>query len=510
MRIQRYLVCSLIVFLFSAVVFAAVGDPRLDEARDLFRQGSEETSRRASIICREVNTVEAAELMLEILKSTGMGPGLPSGHYRDIVWEEMGKLTDPYAKARIELELKKNKDSPWVRAWTAELLGIYGDQEYTRTLTKALKDKDPRVRASAAEALGRLVFPDKNQATEKAVLALTKVTSGKHPFERTNALIALMKLAPEDWTQKYILATEGRAADKDGGVRCALLGALPELAPGQVEAVSARALDDEDWRVRLQAVNHLAAARSKTAIDRLIDATEDERPTIRLRAMDYLRELTGQGHRQTQGWRAWWKNSRATFTFPEGSAKGQKPTSEGETVATYNGIRVDSDHVAFLIDKSSAMREQLVSQGKSKEMFAQAQLEEVLGKLPEGVTFNVYTYELDVEVFSEKGPLELTKKSKKKALDFVKDQRTKASKDIWQVLEMVVSDPHIDTIYLLSSGEPDTGKYVHWNRVTAHLQDINRYQMVTVHTIAYSDNGWYREQMEKIAQATGGEFKWFE
>jgi len=71
---------------------AAVGDPRLDKARDLFRQGSEDTCRRASIICREVNTVEAAELMLEILSSTGFGPRLSAGHYRDIVWEEMGSL----------------------------------------------------------------------------------------------------------------------------------------------------------------------------------------------------------------------------------------------------------------------------------------------------------------------------------------------------------------------------------------------------------------------------------
>jgi len=419
-------------------------------------------------------------------------------------------LTDSYAKARIELELKENRDSPNVRAWAAELLGIYGNQDYARTLTKALKDKDPMVRASAAEALGRLKFPDKNQASEKAVLALAKIALGKDPFERANALIALMKLEPEGWTQKYLFATEGRAADKDGGVRCALLGALPDLAPGQVESVSARALDDEDWRVRIQAVDHLAAARTKTAIDRLIDATEDERPIIRLRAIDYLRELTGQAHRQTEGWRTWWQTSRETFTFPEGSAKGQKPTSEGETVATYNGIRVDSDHVAFLIDKSAAMREPLISAGKSKELAAQAQLEEALAQLPEGVHFNVYTYELEVEVFNEKGPVELDKKNRKKALEFVKDQRTKASKDIWQVLEMVVSDPNIDTIYLLSSGEPDTGKYVHWNRVTAHLRDINRFQMVTVHTIAYSGNDWYREQMEKIALATGGEFKWFE
>jgi len=77
------------------------------------------------------------------------------------------------------------------------------------------------------------------------------------------------------------------------------------------------------------------------------------------------------------------------------------------------------------------------------------------------------------------------------------------------VLEKVVSDPDIDTAYLLSSGEPDTGLYVHYNRVTRHLRDLNRFHKVVVHTIVYSERKWFRDQLEKIALATGGEFKWF-
>jgi hypothetical protein len=51
---------------------------------------------------------------------------------------------------------------------------------------------------------------------------------------------------------------------------------------------------------------------------------------------------------------------------------------------------------------------------------------------------------------------------------------------------------------------------VHWNRVTWHLADLNRFHKVVVHTIAYSDNQWFRDQLEKIAEVTGGEFRWFE
>ena len=68
-----------------------------------------------------------------------------------------------------------------------------------------------------------------------------------------------------------------------------------------------------------------------------------------------------------------------------------------------------------------------------------------------------------MKVFSKR-PVKCDPKQQKKALEFVGKQQTTGAKDIWKLLEMVVSDPDIDTAYLLSSGEPDVGLYVHWNR----------------------------------------------
>jgi hypothetical protein len=51
---------------------------------------------------------------------------------------------------------------------------------------------------------------------------------------------------------------------------------------------------------------------------------------------------------------------------------------------------------------------------------------------------------------------------------------------------------------------------VHWNRVTWHLAEMDRFRKVVVHAIAYSDSAWYREQLQKIAEVTGGEFRYFE
>jgi len=46
--------------------------------------------------------------------------------------------------------------------------------------------------------------------------------------------------------------------------------------------------------------------------------------------------------------------------------------------------------------------------------------------------------------------------------------------------------------------------------VTRHLRDLNRFHKVTIHTVVYSERKWFRDQLEKIARATGGDFKWFE
>ena len=57
------------------------------------------------------------------------------------------------------------------------------------------------------------------------------------------------------------------------------------------------------------------------------------------------------------------------------------------------------------------------------------------------------------------------------------------------------------------TGQPDIGLYVHWNRVTRHLRNLNRFHKVVVHSIAFTDNEGYQQQLEKIAEATGGEFR---
>jgi hypothetical protein len=281
-----------------------------------------------------------------------------------------------------------------------------------------------------------------------------------------------------------------------------------EAYPEQAEALSVEGLKDEDWRPRVQALENLSGIRTKTAVDALIGALEDGRPVVAARAITALQILTGQRHTKREEWERWWMENRESFDFPEGSG-GRVRSKAGKTETAFNGIKLESDHVAFLIDKSKAMREQLSSRGKSKDSAAHEELAGVFEKLQGRLTFNIFCYEMRVRAYQDR-PAKLTRSVARKALEFHDKSPIGGQKDIWAALMAVIDNPVLDTAYLLSSGEPDVGEYVHWNRVTYQLKEINRFHKVIFHTIAYSDNQWYRDQLEKIAEATGGDFEWFE
>ena len=471
-------------------------DPRLAEARKLLWESPEGSCVQGAGLCVQMNSPESVELLLEVLRTTA-DRGLAAAHYRDVVWGALQEITDLYARRVVEKELKENKKSAWVRQWCAETLGLYGLHDYGPSLTVALKDKEDDVRAAAARAIGRIGYKPAQKNLEKA-------SRSRNPLVRANAVEALALIDPELNERAYLKGLE----DKDGGVRCALTATALVAYPDEAEALSASMMEDEDWRPRMQAVDNLAEIKTKTSVDTLIAALEDGRPAVAARAIQSLQLLTHERHTRADQWTRWWAANRATFEFPEGRADLHRE-SGGDTVSTFNGIRLESDHVAFLMDKSQAMDERLNSRGKSKDEAAHEELTQVLSNLEGRLTFNVFCYALQVRPYSDES-VKLTKPTSKKALAFHEKAPISGRKDIWAVLIAVLEDPELDTAYLLSSGEPDTGTYVHWNRVTYQLKELNRFHKVVFHSIAYSDNKWYRDQLEKIADATGGQFEWFE
>ncbi len=471
---------------------AAAKKEKLDKAAVLLHGPQEPQVREGAHLCLEVNDVEAVQLLLKTL--AGNQP-----HFRDIVWEVLPDITDPYARRAVMQELKQNKKDEGVRQWCAELLGKYGEIELAPPLIDVLADGDARLRAAAARSLGKL-------KCKEAAKKLEKLVADKDPIARANAIEALARIDASAYAATFSTGLH----DPDGGVRCALLGAQPELYPTQVETTAATLLTDPDWRPRLQCVENLEPIQTLTAVDALVQASGDGRPVVAAKATAQLQKLSGKKFTLKPQWELWWKEARATFQFPDGKEKASTPApSEHRTSATYHGIDIASDHVAFVLDKSGDMSKPATG-GGSKDAQALAELKRALDHLQGGTfRFNVWTYG-DETRRMEKQPIPLDDKSEKHALAWTEKVDCNGRKAIWDVLSAVVSDPDVDTVFLLSSGEPEVGLYVHWNRVCEQLADLNRFHKVVVHTVCWNDSKWYREQLEHIALATGGTFKGIE
>src|SRR5262245_18026725 len=124
-------ICLLLLTALPAALLHAQAKSDLARARELLERPAEKEVKEGADICLAANNVAAVELMLEVLAATERRSPihLAPGHYRDIVWDRLAKITDRYARARIELELKTGQDQR-VRQWCAELLGIFGDRSF--------------------------------------------------------------------------------------------------------------------------------------------------------------------------------------------------------------------------------------------------------------------------------------------------------------------------------------------------------------------------------------------
>jgi HEAT repeat protein len=469
------------------LLLVLLGGADLEEAKKKLLDGEEGVVRQGAQICLEANSPEGVTLLLKTL-------GGSQPHMRDISFEYLEKFTNPYAIAVVEKELVSNKDEG-MRAWCADLLGAYAGRGRLDPLHRALSDGAVRVRTSAARALGRL-------GLKESAAKLAPLKSHADPSLHAAALIAWARCDPKKNAPALIAAL----GDRDAGVRTALLAAAAEVVPEQALERATAALADADWRVRLQAVEILDRIGTKEAIPALIDRVGEPRPRVSNTAEKSLRWITGKEIAGKKAWQGWWEASGGSFEPPSASAPASGPASApaaAKTVVTYYGLPVESDHVAFLIDRGATMANSSATGKGSKMDEVTAELEKTLRALPDTTRFNVYSYAGEVTAWGKKSET-VGPKSIAAALAFLRSQSLAGRKNIWEAILAPLEDPDIDTFYLMSDGEPQDGEYVHWNRVVDHFQRRNAFRKVVVHTVSISDpkwsdstKEWYRSQLRE-------------
>lgn len=475
-------------------------------------------------------------------------------------------LDDPRAAVR---------DAAWAR------LGEAASPEAALALAEdGLTSPSVRVRAGAAEALGR--SPMGGPAVGALLAALDR--------DRENRLAVAWALGRTGDARAFDPLAR-LLADRDWRVRGEAIEALVAIDAARAAPLVAAAVDDDPtWQVRSRALALLAAADPAGAFERArdivhgaaADGLRDARPfQILLASLDVLRglgpgiarpeeirlavrdlidlldwktgrmaqeigrtltALTGQRLQpDPESWSVWWDIAGPAFRPDEvlRPAPDLPPIDQMRRIR-YHGVPVVSDHVAFVVECSASLDEDITYDSeetlvvfvngrppprgrpplehphihtRSRNRLSRAELSWTVRWLPESTQFNIIFFA--TEPVPWEGRLVFaTLQNVERALSTIglaeiPDEPPLARSNPYGALQLALADPAVDTIYLLVNGAPSAGDVVGAERLRFEIRKINRYRRTAIYPLLLG--GRERDPREyglweNLARENEGEF----
>ncbi len=500
--------------LLALPVGAADGPPYRDPKRGVQKQTE------AAAAARDV-----ARKGKEAAKDVLVSLGDDSGVVRDAVFLEILKWSaEDLAALQPGLELKDEIACRNV----AEAFGRKRVASARKSLETLLKRrKEPGALVEIARALGEIGDPESAKELELALRA------GKDPWVSDAALVAVTKCDPKG----AVARLEKAFADEELSLRISALLRLAELDEPRAAAAALAAVKTKDqlkprgspWIPRLlfAALDTLSGLKDrgksaptiKEAIDALIPRIDIEEGRARHEVCQTLRSLTGEHDIADEkfAWESWWKVQRDSFDpskvkpRPKGEGGGAGDGAGG-TVVRYHGIPIYSKRVCFMLDLSGGMDRVIddkVAESPRRLDYAKKELAEVLRSLDEDVAVNIIFFSSTYDsAAKELVPL---KRSRRAFIDFVSKQEIPETVhmnrgNIYDPLVLAMDDPSIDTVFLLSEGNPTEGLFQDKDRFVFHMSQRNRLAQTRVFTLFIGSAGSARGYVRAIAEATGGDF----
>lgn len=427
-----------------------------------------------------------------------------------------------------------------LRAALAALIGDLADEATDKKLVKAIGKGKPHEREFALLAAGRAV-DDKGLAAVRKELAAealevrraaARVLGERRDRDSLPVLQAMLdkpkfvedgRLAIETMTRIHggsstwlkQLAVHTRAEDRE--VRNAAVEALGAARDKrQLEALLV-ALEHVDWSTRLQAIDALAQFADKPVVAKFVERIGLEQGRLQKRLGEVLWQLTAQPFETDAAkWQAWWAQAGEKFTvvtekeLDQAAAARERRRLTQRTVAQskFFGIKVESQRVIFVLDVSGSMLESMYGRtvGKrpaSRIDVAKEELALAIKNLEAGALFNVLTFSNGVARWQKEGIGVNTQQSRNEALAWVERLGAAGGTNLYDAVKEAFADKDVDTIFVLSDGEPTAGEQIDPYRIREDIAAWNRHRRVKIHTIAV---GGSLEVLEWLALDSGGRY----
>jgi HEAT repeat protein len=335
---------------------------------------------------------------------------------------------------------------------------------------------------------------------------LSRLCRSKDLAIRREALVAEAQLHGGDPT--YFEKLLDRAEDDDPVARSAAAISLAAVRTPDALTALYKLLNDEHYSVRFQAVDAILAARHPSSIDPLLDRLELEQGVMRPVILRDLKLLTGEDFgNSTQMWRNWWKDHGEGFKVPSlkkaqaaQAARGERK-DKNRTKASFYGMRIISDRLCFVIDNSGSMTSKTKS-GKTRLKAMQDQLTTTFTGLPDGTMVNMAFFAAKVIVWSDELRI-LNSSSRESAVEMINGIGTSGKTITYEGLMAGLADPRVDTIYLLTDGQPYGGAYPNTGDILREIGRVNSVRHVVINCISVGQDSTF---LKKLAEQNHGKY----
>jgi hypothetical protein len=284
------------------------------------------------------------------------------------------------------------------------------------------------------------------------------------------------------------------------------------------------------WQLRAARVDALRKIAIGNAFPTLVGFLKDPHPRTQLAAYEGLIALADRDFGDNAGlWLDWWE---ANKDKKRGKKSSHRPAGRA-AYASYYGIPIVPGRVAFCIDVSGSMTEELSPKcqqyvARSKHLkdarvrtridLAKAELINVIGLMDERTHFNVIWYGTYVYAWARRGLRKATPEARKDAQCRVRGIDIAGYTNIHGALMKAfypavgarfkkIYNDSVDTIFLLSDGDPTAGEISNRRHLVMDVRERNRVRMIRINTIGMGRPNSY--VLRNLASQSGGAYRDF-
>lgn len=422
--------------------------------------------------------------------------------------KEVDEFVSVYQKAFREYladqtDAEKHKSYLDARAKMAELRQkVAAAQGELRALDQNIRNV-AAIRGTAMNALTRF------DAEEALQFMLAQLRVSGDWAVRAGIAAALEKI---DRPEALDALAQACGVERDANVLVAIVDAIAGKGKKTEATLGALVgtLKDPAWQVTFAALVALRKLKAVEAIESIIDAMGGSEGRLRYDFQETLIALTGVDKGiLPEAWRAWFEQNREAVLAGTYEPRADERPAAGGGGMTFFGIPVRSTRVVFVLDRSGSMaqpadwipeigtgdslpRELREPAGRRKIDVARWQLKKVLHLMPDGAMFNLIFFNGTFEVYKER-MIRLNKKSREEAFKYVDGLEPVGATNVFDSVERAMQfamgkDGRLlkdgpDTIYLLSDGMPNQGKYRRAEDILRELTRLNEPLKMSLNTV---------------------------